>query len=205
MKKSKKGVTLVELVICCAITVMLAGACTAVLISGQRVWKSGSESANAQMTADILQTSLYGKLPSYGSVEVVSTANSTGVSTLKGSATGTLLYFNDEDVLVIQNSGDTMTVNDVTDFTYTFLKVGSKESARTQFNYTATLADGREFSGGIVISNLAFKDIDLSSMPTHNGTILSLDDISDTTKPLNLKENIFLFDATVDPDAGAGS
>ena len=51
MKKSKKGITLVELVICCAIIVMLGGACTAVLASGSRVYNQSTSAATSQMDA----------------------------------------------------------------------------------------------------------------------------------------------------------
>ena len=196
MKKSKKGVTLVELVICCAIMVMLAGACTAVLVSGQRLYASGSGSANARITADLLQTSLYGKLPGKGSVKVIPVSVAADVTPVKGSSTGTALYFQDGDVLVIQNDGNPMTVNDVTGFTYTFQKVGINDSARTQFHYTATLANGGTCSGGIVSSKLAFQDITLAA--DTGSTTLSLQNISDPDHPLDLKNHILFFD-TADP------
>ena len=63
MKQSKKGITLVELVICCAILVLLGGACTAVLVSGQTVFNTSSKTANAQLDADVLQTYLMNLLP----------------------------------------------------------------------------------------------------------------------------------------------
>ncbi|MBE6999549.1 MAG: hypothetical protein E7428_05130 [Ruminococcaceae bacterium] len=167
MKRSKKGVTLVELIICCAITVMLAGACTAVLISGQRVWKSGSESANAQMTADVMQTNLYNRLPTMNGVTV------TDVATAKAPSAGAgmtmdgwfSLYLDGEDgeakVFTMNAGGNTTTLEDVTDLSFAFTKAGDPDSdtARAQFVYTATLVDGREFSGGLVISNLKFEDI----------------------------------------------
>ena len=191
MKTSKKGVTLVELIICCAITVLLAGACTAVLISGQRVWKSGSEAANAQMSADVLQTSLYGKLPSYNAAKVVSSSSPTDVTFLKESTTGTVLYLADDDTLVIRTNGKDMMLDDVKKVTYTFLKAGGNDTARAQFNYTVTLSDGRSFSGGIVVSNLRFKNIVLAT-----GTGLTLDTISDTEAPIDLKTHFLQFDST---------
>ena len=167
MKRSKKGVTLVELIICCAITVMLAGACTAVLISGQRVWKSGSESANAQMTADVMQTNLYNRLPTMNGAAV------TDVATAKTPSAGAgmtmdgwfSLYLDGEDgeakVFTMNAGGNTTTLEDVTDLSFSFTRAGDPTSttARAQFVYTATLVDGREFSGGLVISNLQYEDI----------------------------------------------
>lgn len=159
MKRSKKGVTLVELIICCAITVMLAGACTAVLISGQRVWKSGSESANAQMTADVIQTNLYNKLPTMNGAEITVPDDSD-----VGSANSFALYMDGEDgakVFTMNAGGNTTTLEDVTDLSFSFTRAGDPTSttARAQFVYTATLVDGREFSGGLVISNLQYEDI----------------------------------------------
>ena len=197
MKKSKKGVTLVELVICCAITVMLAGACTAVLISGQRVWKSGSESANAQMTADVIQTSLYGKLPSYDKATAAHKDSETEYSYTVSAATGTVIYISEDDGLVIRTNGKNMTLDDVKDMTVSLLKVGSKESARTQFNYTATLVDGREFSGGIVISNLIHK-ADGTNPPITVGGGLALTDLE---TGISLKDHAIRFYS----DAPAGS
>lgn len=49
MKRTKKGITLVELVVCCGIMVMLAGACTAVLVSGARLFSDSSDTARAQL------------------------------------------------------------------------------------------------------------------------------------------------------------
>lgn len=163
MKRSKKGVTLVELIICCAITVMLAGACTAVLISGQRVWKSGSESANAQMTADVMQTNLYNRLPTMNGAAVTDVA--AAKTTPAGADSWFSLYLDGADgeakVFTMNAGGNTTTLEDVTDLSFAFTKAGDPDSdtARAQFVYTATLVDGREFSGGLVISNLKFEDI----------------------------------------------
>ena len=166
MKKSKKGVTLVELIICCAITVLLAGACTAVLISGQRVWKSGSDSANAQMTADVMQTNFYNRLSSVNGAEITTvSAAKTPLAgaglTLDGSFA---LYMDGEDgakIFTMDAGGNLTTLEDVEKFEFSFTKAGAEASttARAQFVYTATLADGREFSGGLVISNLQYEDI----------------------------------------------
>lgn len=167
MKKSKKGVTLVELIICCAITVLLAGACTAVLISGQRVWKSGSDSANAQMTADVLQTNLYSRLSAVNGAEVTTVAQAKSPSAAAGHVLdgSFALYLDGEEgeskVFTMDAGGQLTTLEDVESFAYSFVKVGSEASttARAQFVYTATLTDGREFSGGLVISNLQYEDI----------------------------------------------
>ena len=166
MKKSKKGVTLVELVICCAITVMLAGACTAVLVSGQRIWNSGSKSANAQMTADVMQTNLYNRLSAVNGAEITTvSAAKTPLAgaglTLDGSFA---LYMDGEDgakIFTMDAGGNLTTLEDVENFEFSFTKAGAEDSttARAQFNYTATLNDGREFSGGMVVSNLKYDEI----------------------------------------------
>ena len=71
MKRTKKGFTLVELIICCAIMTMLAGACTALLMSGEKLFSTGSKSALTQMDVNVLQATILNRLPSANAVELV--------------------------------------------------------------------------------------------------------------------------------------
>lgn len=161
MKKSKKGVTLVELVICCGILVILAGACTAVLMSGEKVFSTSANSANTQIEANVLQNFLFGQLPSVKTVTTVS------VDDAKAATEGTYLYF-DDDVFTINAEGSQTTIDSVQEFKCSFLKAGESASvsARAQFTYTVTMKDGSTFSGGMVLSNMKYDD---SIMSVDNG------------------------------------
>lgn len=154
MKHTKKGVTLVELVICCAIIVMLGGACTAVLISGQHVYTTSASAANATLEADVLQTYMLNLLPSTSRVEVLA-----DVDDAVGKTTGNCLYFNDEGDFVIQVDGKKTIVNGVTEFAYSFEKAGASDTARAQFVYTATMDDGSSYTGGFILGNVKYGEL----------------------------------------------
>ena len=149
MKKSKKGVTLVELVICCAIIVMLGGACTAVLASGANIFNTSSKTANAQLDADVLQTFMINNLPSAENPDT-----SCSLDEAKALTDGVAIYIEDE-VLTIQVDGNPTTIRSVTGFEYAFVKAGdpASESARAQFTYTASLNNGSTLSGGFILGN----------------------------------------------------
>lgn len=151
MKRTKKGVTLVELVICCAIIVMLGGACTAVLISGQHVYTTSASAANATLEADVLQTYMLNLLPSTSRVNLVDEGNI--------GDDGNYLYFNDEGDFVIQVDGKKTIVNGVTGFTYSFEKAGASDTARAQFVYTATMDDGSSYTGGFILGNVKYGEL----------------------------------------------
>lgn len=151
MKHTKKGVTLVELVITCAIIVMLGGACTAVLISGQHVYSTSASAANATLEANVLQTYMLNLLPSSSQVNLVDEDDI--------GDDGNYLYFNDEDQFVIQTDGKTTIVNGVTKFDYSFKRAGVSGTSRAQFVYTATLNDGSTYSGGFILGNVKYADL----------------------------------------------
>ena len=151
MKKSKKGITLVELVICCAIIVMLGGACTAVLMSGEIIYSNSSKAATAQMDANVVQTYMKNLLPS--STGILQTDNDTA----KASTTGTYLFF-DGNTFTIRIDGSDNTVRSVSGMQYSLVRAGDPNSAnaRVQFQYTVTLTDNSVFTGGYVLSNVGY-------------------------------------------------
>ena len=159
MNNSKKGVTLVELVICCVIMVLLAGACTAVVLSGQKMFLSGSRSANIQLEANALQTAIVNALPNMVKVE------SKTVADTKSTTEGVGIYF-DGDVLTIRSAGADMTINSVNGLKCEFKRVGKSDSdtARAQFVYTATMSDGTIVSGGVVLTNTKYTDVGISAI-----------------------------------------
>lgn len=182
MKKSKKGVTLVELVICCAIIVMLGGACTAVLMSGEHVYSTSSHSANAQLDADVLQTYMMNLLPSTGQVSQLSGSSPTIPTT------GNCMYFN-EGVFTLRRNGEDTTIRAVSGFTYTLERAGTSASARAQFVYTATMNDGSTFSGGFIMNNM-----------TYDAALKALVGEGNPVAVWKLEEHPFCFDVASEED-----
>lgn len=162
MKKTKKGVTLVELVICCAIIVMLGGACTAVLLSGHSIFNTSSKAANAQLDSDVLQTYMMNLLPSAKNVDQLSLAEA------KALTSGNSVYFDDEngDVFTLQIDGEKNTIRSIAEFEYSIARAGDSASstARAQFLYTVTMTDGSSFTGGFVLSNMKYDDTSMATM-----------------------------------------
>lgn len=154
MNHSKKGVTLVELVICCAIIVMLGGACTAVLASGSKIFNDSTSSANAQLDSDVLQRYLMNKIPS---AKNISQGSLDADGKFTPDANGSYLYIQDGS-LAISIDGNVTTIRSVVDLEYKLEKAGSSTSSRAQFCYTATLADGSQLSGGFIMSNIKFPE-----------------------------------------------
>lgn len=154
MKKSKKGVTLVELIICCTIIVLLGGACTAVLASGSQIFNTSSQTANAQLDSDVLQNFMMNLIPS------TKTVGQLTLSEAKALDSGNCLFFDDENdgLFTISVDGNKTTIRSVAEFEYSIIRAGDPDSdtARAQFVYTATLTDGTELHGGFVLSNMKY-------------------------------------------------
>lgn len=156
MRKSKKGITLVELVICCVIMILLAGACTAVVVSGQRLFISGSQTANTQLETNVLQTAIMNSLPKMGVAKRDTVAN---VKSTLAADGGVGIYFDETtSTFTISKADSDITVNGVKSFKYDFKKVGSTDTARTQFVYEVTMADNSTLSGGVVLINTMDKN-----------------------------------------------
>lgn len=151
MKKSKKGVTLVELIICCFIIVMLGGACTALLMSGEHIYSTSASAAGAQLDSDVLQTYMMKLVPS---------ADGVVVGTVPGTDEDGL-FFDDEGVFTISVDGKLTTIDSVKEFKYSLKKAGDTAStnARAQLVYTVTMDDDSKFTGGFILSNVKY-DVD---------------------------------------------
>ena len=166
MKNSKKGITLVELIICCAIIVMLGGACSAVLASGSRIFNTSSQTASAQLDSDVLQNFMMNLIPSSKNVSQIT------VTEAKGLTHGNCLFFDDENdnVFTVRVDGKNTSIRSIKEFEYQIIRAGDPDSntARAQFVYTVTLSDGNTLSGGFVLSNMKF---DEGLMPEINGKV----------------------------------
>ena len=173
MKKSKKGITLVELVICCAVLALLAGAVTAVLMSGEHLFSTSADSASAQMELDVLQTNLLGIIPSAKNISV-SSMNDDGFAF---PLTGHSIYFNGSKLIIrssvaVNEDGGTSVstketeLSGVVSFSYKITPAGvipqdasATATARPLFSYTVTFSDGTVYRGGFVINNFPYVDI----------------------------------------------
>lgn len=159
MKRSKKGITLVELIICCAIIVMIGGACSAVIASGSTVFNQSTKTAGAQLDSDVLQTFMMNILPSVKNVGIYSAAGEMG-------GTEEYLFIDQEsDAFTIRTDGANTTIRSVTGFEYIVIQAGSADDAKAQFLYKAMLDDGSSLSGGFVLSNVKYSSVPAEIKP----------------------------------------
>lgn len=193
MKQSKKGITLVELVICCAILVLLGGACTAVLVSGQTVFNTSSKTANAQLDADVLQTYLMNLLPPAKNIKAGSLDEAT--ATTEGLEFNAI-FFDNDNVFTLRRGKDFTTIRSIAGFQYKIVPAGEEAStsARAQLQYTITLTDGSEINGGFVLANVKY---DASALPGA-GTPVDLNGSAE-----NFKAIIFDFEEPSTPEGGS--
>lgn len=196
MKQSKKGITLVELVICCAILVLLGGACTAVLVSGQTVFNTSSKTANAQLDADVLQTYLMNLLPPAKNIKNDTLANAKDTTSNKKF---NAIFFDSENdnVFTLRRDKDFTTIQSIAGFQYKIVPAGEEAStsARAQLQYTITLTDGSEINGGFVLANVKY---DASTLPGTSGTAVNLNGGDDSFKAI-----IFDFEEPSTPEGGS--
>lgn len=216
MKNSKKGVTLVELVICCAILVLLAGACTALLVSGQSAFNTSSQAANSQLESSVLQTHLLNIVPRASNIVPINateTATATDIedfaeAKIMTQADGHCLYFQD-GVLVIRTGGKDYFIDTIAEFEYDVQVAGVMEEEpttsetnteaeeedeplfgypRAQLIYKVTLTDGNSYRGGFVMSNIAYESL-----------LANVDIFQDNKEMLNLREYPLTFPAPEEP------
>ena len=172
MKRTKKGITLVELVICCAIIVLIGGAATALLLSGEHLFSSSANSASNQMELDVLQSYMMNIIPSAKNIGV----STDGEGKLVVPTTGSCIYFDDndtqtkdDDTFIIRIGSKEAEIRSVTGFKYRVVRAGvkpiepevegaetEKDTARAQFIYTVTFLNGETYQGGFVINNLSY-------------------------------------------------
>lgn len=161
MKNSKKGITLVELVICCAIIVMLGGACTAVLASGSNVFNTSTKTASAQLDSDVLQTFMINLIPSTKNF-----TNEKSLAEAKNLTQGNAFYFDDDNdgLFTVRVNGNSTAIQSVSELQYSIIRAGdpNSETARAQFIYTATLKNGSTLNGGFVLSNMKYVESSMS-------------------------------------------
>lgn len=159
MRKSKKGVTLVELIICCGIIVMIGGACTAVLMSGHKIFNDSASAAAAQLDTDVIQTYLTSVVPRTKELKYdVDVA-------IDPNAKVCGLYFVEEGegesakkVFTINLDGKETKFPSVADFEFQLEAAGDPLDAavKPQFCYTVTMKGGVSYSSGFVLVNMNY-------------------------------------------------
>ena len=165
MKRTKKGITLVELVICCAIIALIGGAATALLMSGEHLFSSSADSASNQMELDVLQSYMMGIIPSAKNIGVIEKDDE---NNLLIPESGNCIYF-DDGALIIRAGSKETEIRSVEEFTYQIVRAGvapaptaeagaepEPDTTRAQFLYTVKFQNGQTYRGGFVINNLSF-------------------------------------------------
>ena len=152
MKNSKKGITLVELVICCAIIVMLGGACTAVLASGSTIFNHSAKAASAQLDSDVLQTHMINLLPSAKNIRSADHSEAKDISEGKGTS----LFLDENGTFIIRNNGSNTTIHSVESFSYEVLRAGTSDTAKAQLKYAVKFYDGSILEGGFLLTNVTY-------------------------------------------------
>ena len=191
MKKSRRGITLVELVICCAIIVMLGGACSAVLASGSRVFNQSSHSANAQLDADLLQSHMMMLMPSCKNVNSITLDE---LEQAKQLTTGSYMFFDEDNgnLFTLRVNGKNTTIRSIKEFEYSIIQAGDPDSttARAQFVYTVTFKDGNVLNGGFVLSNMQYVgDPEGAEEPAEDSMTAITGKVSEKPFCFNLPEN----------------
>ena len=180
MKKSKKGITLVELIICCAIIAMIGGACSTVIAAGSKVFNQSSQTANAQLDSDVLQNFMMNILPSATNVSVY-----TG-ETMVDTAKYLFIDEDNQDQFTVSANGTQTSIRAVEAFEYILVPAGSADDARAQFLYKATFDDGSSLSGGFIMSNMKFSLIPEELTPDPNEEELQYVNLADTPIAFNI-------------------
>ena len=183
MKRTKKGITLVELVICCAIIVLIGGAATALLMSGEHLFSSSANSASNQMELDVLQSHMMNIIPSAKNVGMIKVEE----NELQYNAPGNYIYLDGNDLvirIVTEDSNANINIKEtkirsVGYFDYDIIYAGGDApnmttteavdagetteateptayTGRAQFIYTVTFLNGQTYQGGFVINNLSY-------------------------------------------------
>ena len=160
--RSKKGLTLVELAICCAITLLLGGACLSLLLSGRSLFDKGAQSANSTMETDILQTFMMQQLPAAMEIEQITDRDS-----VQPSTASTLSV--EDGALVICRNGTEIQLSTITELHYTIIRAGisASHTAAPQLCYTVHFKDGSSFNAGFVLVNMKYD----AAMDTLQGSL----------------------------------
>lgn len=173
--KSKKGMSLVELIAVMAISVVVVGAALLALYGGSRSATDGSADFANHGDAHLLETWLRDNMPTAGS-PVVSD---------KVGGSYSLFFTSDGNFEIAKNAKSMMQISGIQSFTVSTKNAGANQT----FQYTITAAGGgRTFtlSGGTVLNNVPAAASD-SSLAIPSDTTLTPSDAG--KKSVNIAAN----------------
>jgi hypothetical protein len=160
--KSRKGISLVELIAVMAISVFVTGAAMMVLFSGSHSTTEGTEDFGSHSNAKLLENWLCTNLPNAKSV-------STGTGD-HSRASGYTMYFagDSEDSFVIaKDNVPVLNINGIKDFAVSTAAVGQNQT----FRYRITAESGGRtymISGGVVLNNISAEHLAIPSEIQYN-------------------------------------
>ena len=152
-KRSKRGITLVELAICCAITLLLGGGCLTVLLSGRDMFDKGAQTADAMLEADIFQTLMMQQLPSVTGIAQTDPDDISKNETCRRLAV-------EDNAVTIHIGDNVIRLAAISDCRYSVIPAGlpTSDSAQSQLVYTLYFKDGTSLSGGFVMTGIRYAD-----------------------------------------------
>lgn len=154
MKKSKRGVTLVELIICCGIIVMVGGACTSVLMSGHNIFNNSAASANAQLETEVLQTYLTNMIPRAPAIRQLADVGAVDDANMNAK---NCIYIDNSGTFFIRVNGKDVEIRSIVEFEYKLEAAGKNVNRRRpQFVYKVTMVGGATYTSGFVLGNLIY-------------------------------------------------
>lgn len=197
-KNSKKGMTLVELIISSVVTVIVISAACTVLYFGYSNYMSGTTDLSNHQNASLLEDYLQHDLSTATAVTVTNTnaqsTAKTGVGVQSADDKIISMHFNSDKTLVIEEkNGTSVSISGIESITLTAGVVNSASSssssssvgASAKLTYVIQANDKvqkRSFvlTGGIVLNNYADHSVDtsLANFVLHD---------SDTTQYLNIQ------------------
>lgn len=160
--KSKKGISLVELIAVMAISVVVTGAAMMVLFSGSRSTTEGTEDFGSHSNARLLENWLCTNLPNADSISV-GTGDHSHVS-------GYTMYFtgdSENSFVIAKNNVPILNISGIRDFAVSTEAVGRNQT----FRYRITAESGRRtyvLSGGVVLNNISAEHLAIPSEIQYN-------------------------------------
>ncbi|HCW80120.1 MAG TPA: hypothetical protein DG942_03315 [Ruminococcaceae bacterium] len=157
--RSKKGISLVELIAVMAISVIVVGAAMAALFGGARDAAEGAEDCGNHGDAYLLETWLRKDLPTAEGISI-------NTSKIKGPNIINMYFASDDSVAVEQGGRQIMRINGVQSIGVQTKATGANE----EFCYTITAKINRRtftLKGGVVMNNVPAMAADINTTLTY--------------------------------------
>lgn len=155
--RSKKGVTLTELIIVCGVMAVIIAAASTVLITGGRIFRQGANTTNAMGQIEIVEKWLQ------NSMSVANNTMRIGSITDPRPANSVAFYFDDKENLHISSKGPQTTdpeesteLDNIRNIKIKFTTDATPLS-RVTASYTIETKTGSSASGAVVMNNISAK------------------------------------------------